>query len=72
MADSEEEEEETVAVADSEEEEETVADSDSEEEEMVQFSRQIRTRNQNLTLYRRPEYAPTTMVPSLIATGLPK
>ena len=39
MADSEEEEEETVAVADSEEEEETVADSDSEEEEMVQFSR---------------------------------
>ena len=63
MADSEEEEEETVAVADSEEEEtvadseeeETVADSDSEEEEMVQFSRQIRTRNQNLTLYRRPQ-----------------
>ena len=54
MADSEEEEEETVAVADSEEEE-TVAVADSEEEEMVQFSRQIRTRNQNLTLYRRPE-----------------
>jgi hypothetical protein len=53
VADSEEEEEETVAVADSEEEE-TVADSDSEEEEMVQFSRQIRTRNQNMTLYRRP------------------
>ena len=54
MADSEEEEEETVAVADSEEEETVaVADSDSEEEEMVQFSRQIRTRNQNLTLYRR-------------------
>ena len=55
MADSEEEEEETVAVADSEEEETVaVADSDSEEEEMVQFSRQIRTRNQNQTLYRRP------------------
>ena len=52
MADSEEEEEETVAVADSEEEE-TVADTDSEEEEMVQFSLQIRTRNQNQTLYRR-------------------
>ena len=44
MADSEEEEEETVAVADSEEEE-TVAVADSEEEEMVQFSLQIRTRN---------------------------
>ena len=53
MADSEEEEEETVAVADSEEEE-TVAVADSEEEEKVQFSRQIRTRNQNMTLYRRP------------------
>jgi hypothetical protein len=53
VADSEEEEEETVAVADSEEEE-TVAVADSEEEEKVQFSRQIRTRNQNMTLYRRP------------------
>jgi hypothetical protein len=52
VADSEEEEEETVAVADSEEEE-TVAVADSEKEEMVQFSRQIRTRNQKLTLYRR-------------------